>query len=282
MKRHINCGDIYNDATSGRYLDDVYEYLKFVTREDSTFSMYRQSASAISIEDGEEYITAYDGYTPVKQSPFGSFAGGVLFGAQGVWIEGMHADDTENIQLIDSTGVTQTPPTTITVRINAVVSGDTCAVFRTSGSSSDVDKWMYNASGTQSSGSTNFWVSGTLETDTPSTGYVRVISGTTEQRLQYSSWVSSQCFVLTGGDTLNTDYSYANGDTAYVPFIDDIANTTTIYKQVLYDEDRNVITRVRHYDDGGNDNIIPFQVAGTVTNAGLTVAAIRTKDTIVT
>jgi len=77
----INAGDIYN---AGRTMSQVYEYLKFITQENSTFSMYTVVSGVITTLDGEEYIQAYTGYTPVKSAPFGTFAGGTFFGAQGV------------------------------------------------------------------------------------------------------------------------------------------------------------------------------------------------------
>lgn len=54
---------------------------------------------------------------PVKQSPFGTFAGGKFFGARGVWIENINAGDSNNYQLIDSEGNTQIPPATVSTVI---------------------------------------------------------------------------------------------------------------------------------------------------------------------
>lgn len=266
---HVECGTIYN---AGRSLNDVYEYTKFRTGEDNVDALRPVSGTTMYCLSGEEYIQAFDGYSIVKTAPFGTFAGGKMFGARGVWVEGMAAADNQSFQLIDSNGNTRTPPVSITIKVDSTVSGDRVCVFKLSGSS-DVDKWMYYASGTQASGNNDFWVSGTLETDTPSTGYIRLVSGNTEQRIAYTSWVSSACFVLS--TALNTGYTRAGDDTAYVPYIDGTAIATSIEKSVIYASDRNVLTRVR------KKGIIPFEVAGSVTSAGLTVAAIRTSDSIV-
>jgi len=276
---HVNCGDIY---VAGRGLADVYEYFKFVTRENSTFPMYTASGSLITVLDGEEYIQAYPGYSPVKASPFGTFAGGVLFGAQGVWVEGMASTDSQNFQLIDSSGNTRTPPNFVTIKITSVASGDRVSVFKLSGASSTViDKWMYYPSGDtfNQSGSTKFVVSGTLSTDVPAAGVIRCISGNQENRYGYTSWVSSNMFLLS--DPLVTNYKYSNGDSVYIPYIDQTATSDTVEQSVIYSTDRKVLTRVRRYN-GAGDSIIPFEVAGTVGTAGLTVPAIRTADTIVT
>jgi len=281
----VECGSIYN--SEGRTLGDVYEYFKYVCKENSTYTMYTQTGSSIVTLDGEEYIQAYPPYTPVKAAPFGTFAGGVLFGAQGIWVEGMHSDDTQNFQLIDSDGTTRTPPVTVSIIVTALISGDRVSVFRRSGNSNEVDKWMYLASSNVNvSGRDVFETKANLAADTPQTnGYIRVISGLTEQRYKYSEWLSGNMFLLTG--QLSTSYDESLGNYCYVPFIDRQATaavhqgSTSITVQVTYASNRYVVTRVRHYG-GQGDSIIPFQVNGEVTNAGFTQAAIRTEDTIVT
>ena len=52
-----------------------------------------------------------------KQAPFGVFSGGKLFGARGVWLENVAIADSINYQLIDSLGVTQTPPISVAVTV---------------------------------------------------------------------------------------------------------------------------------------------------------------------
>jgi len=52
-----------------------------------------------------------------KQAPFGVFSGGKLFGARGVWLENVATADSINYQLIDSLGVTQTPPISVAVTV---------------------------------------------------------------------------------------------------------------------------------------------------------------------
>lgn len=52
-----------------------------------------------------------------KQAPFGTFSGGKFFGARGVWLENVAAVDSINYQLIDSLGVTQIPPISVTVTV---------------------------------------------------------------------------------------------------------------------------------------------------------------------
>lgn len=261
--------DIIVDCAS-RGLSEVYEYFKYVTEEDSSFDMYTVVSSTITILDGEEYIIAYTGYAPKKVSPLGTFAGGVLFGAQGMWIIDMDSADSQNYQLIDSDGDTNSPPNYQSVAVTALVSGDRVAVFRTSAGA--VNKAMYSMT-SQGSGLGTITVGSAIDTDTPSAGYVRVVddSAATEQRYAYTSWTGS-VFTLSG----ITSVAYTTSDTVYVPYIDEQSSGASVSKSVIYVSDRTVMIRVRI------KGIIPFETTGTYGSTGISVAAIRTTDSIVT
>jgi hypothetical protein len=281
---------------AGRTMAEVYEWFKYVTREDANSSapsafnhitMYRvnDAETAVVEEDGEEYISAKTTYTPVKASPFGTFAGGKLFGARGVWVENMDNADRQNFQLIDANNDTRVPPNFITITVNSVVSGDKVSVFRTS-TGTTIAKTQFNSHDTNNSATdTTFEVEETIPSDTPSSGYIRVVdtsdtSINRETRYAYSSWTGS-IFTLSGATQL--DRTYENGDTAYVPYFDELAADTSVSVTVIYNANQSVLTRVRQYDGVTPANsILPFQITGTVTTSGYTVAAIRTADTIVT
>ncbi len=337
----VNAGSIYN---TGRSMANVYEYLKFITQENSTFNMYTVVSGTITSLDGEEYIQAYTNYTPVKSAPFGTFAGGTFFGAQGVWVEGLATG--QSYQFIDSNGTTRQPYATITISVTSVVSGDRIAVFRTSGGL--VNKAMYTSHATSNdAGDSDFVLQEAIASDTPDTGVLRIVntSAGTEHRLRYTSWSTSTftfptavtgtadsadvtgttlydasgdfatngvvsgdflrnttdgswCQVITVSATTITHTPLSGGsdnqwaasdaysfhtlpvnydgtDTAYVPFIDETASGTSVSKTVLYNSSRDVLIRVR------KKGILPFETSGTVTSSGLSVAAIRTTDSIV-
>lgn len=338
----INAGDIYN---AGRTMSQVYEYLKFITQENSTFSMYTVVSGVITTLDGEEYIQAYTGYTPVKSAPFGTFAGGTFFGAQGVWVEGLASG--QSYQFIDSNGTSRSPYAQITISVTSVVSGDRISVFRTSGGL--VSKSIYTSHATSNdTNDSNFVIQEAIASDTPDSGVLRIVdtSANKEHRIRYNSWDTSTftfptavtgtadsadvtgtslydasgdfitngivsgdllrnttdgswCQVITVGATTITHtpltggsendwdssdaYSfhtlpvdYDGTDTAYVPFLDEIASSTSVSKTVLYNSNRDVLIRVR------KKGILPFETSGTVSSSGLSVAAIRTTDSIVT
>jgi len=75
--------------------------------------------------------------------------------------------------------------------------------------------------------------------------------------------------------THNLAQAYDGSDTVYIPYIYRTADATSESETVVYLQDRDVITRVR------KKGILPFEVSGTFTSAGLTVTAIRTTDSIV-
>lgn len=177
---------------AGRPLSEVYEYLKYTARHDS--------AVTLNGDSGEEYLACDAAYTEVKVAPFGSFAGGTFFGARGVWIEDMDANDAKAFQLIDASGTTQTPPNTIPIKVTGLVSGDRVLVGQLDG---------------------------------------------------------------VGGDLTGTDY------------IDEAATGAIAQTTLVYSADIPVLVRVRRY------GILPFEVESTITNTGMSVAAIRTTDSIV-
>jgi hypothetical protein len=278
----INC--------ASRRLSQVYEYLKYVLRINSTFQTYgiKSTASVLSQNrlDGEQYIRAYtdvttpaNSYSPVKASPFGTFAGGKFFGARGVWLENMHSLDILAFQLIDSDNITRTPPNQQTITISNLLASDSVAVFRTT-TGTTIDKAMYTAASGNNSGNSTFVVSGTINIDTPASGTIRIIddsdtTATRETRYTYTSWDTSTF----SGLTPVLDRNYAGGsDTAYIPFIDQIATGTSAFSTVIYSADRTILVRVRRYTATA---ILPFETTGNFTSTGYSTTTIRTPDTIV-
>lgn len=281
---------IINCAT--RTMAQVYEWLKYITRDGANSSqvyrqiMYPVISSTVVQQDGEEYISARmapdTAYTPVKASPFGTFAGGKFFGAQGVWVQNMAASDIQAFQLIDSTGATQTPPNFQSISVTGVVSGDKVTVFRTS-TGTTINKAVFTATSGNNSGNTTFVVNEVIPSDTPTTGTIRIVdtsdtSNNRETRYTYTSWSGS---TFTGlSPALNRSYT-ATDDTAYVPYIDTTAAGTSVSVSIIYTTDRTVIARVRRYN-GVGDSILPFETTGTFSSTGYSAAAIRTADSIVT
>lgn len=294
--KNFEQGSSYNYSVivdcATRPLSQVYEYLKYITREDeNTFFTYgtKTMSSTLSINKlaGEQYITPYIDYdvptntfSPTKAAPYGTFAGGKFFGARGVWIQDMAESDIQNFQLIDSDNNTRTPPNKQSITISNLLSGDKVSVFRTT-SGTTIDKVMYTAGAGNASGNGTFVVTGAIAADTPSSGYIRVVdtSDTTsarETRYQYDSW-SGSTFTLHTGVTLDRTYTQTD-DTVYVPFIDQESTSTSASVTVIYTSERTILVRVRRYTATA---ILPFETTGSFTSSGYSTSAIRTSDSIV-
>ena len=121
-----------------------------------------------------------------------------------------------------------------------------------------------------------------LNTTTNDYGYVIGIASTTSITVRTKSgstanWAAGNAVKF---NVLVTTYTNAEGDTLYVPIIDSYITTgTSASNTLIYGANLNfsVLVRVRHYD-----SITPFEQSTTVGSTGLTVAAIRTADTICT
>lgn len=225
---------------------------------------------------GNVYSDAHYTYTPVKAAPFGTFAGGKLFAARGIWVQGVTYSDIQNYQLVDADGVTQTPPNYQAVTVSNLISGDRVSVFRTTGSNNIVDKSMYMSHATSNdTATTTFTTSAAISVDTPSSGYIRLRKTATgvEERIAYSAW-SGTAFTLSSAHA----GGYGASDTAYIPFIDESVITAAKSVSVIYTTSRNVVVRVRRYTPTA---ILPFETTGTFGSTGYSVSAIRTADTIV-
>lgn len=249
----------------GNSLLGVYRRLKYLTRDANT--------SAIDSPDnttpGRFYLAASGIYSQVKSAPFGTYAGGKLFGARGVWIE--NVSDPNNRVLIDAAGTTRTPPVSITASVTGVVSGDRVLMARSTGAgSTTVNKTQFTLNGAHSSGGATVVVSEAVPNDVSSSGVIRV----NDDRYPYSSLNrGTKTFTLSG--TLYATYSGGTG--AYVPLIDDVASAASIVSPTMtYVADIDVVYRVR------KKGILPFENSGVVSSAGLSAAAIRTADTVVT
>jgi hypothetical protein len=152
------------------------------------------------------------------------------------------------------------------VEVSALISGDKVGVFKLDTPGGDIEKDTYTVS---SATSTTVVMGTAIASDTPAAGYLRV-EGRGE--FTYTSWSGS---TFSGVSPNPSGAGVTNGDDAWVPFIDAEATGISINNSFIYSADVPVIVRVRRY------GIFPFEIEGTVTSAGLSQAAIRAVDSIV-
>lgn len=189
----VECGSIYN---TGRDLDDVYAYLQYKCRDGETNVFYTSDGSSITEIQGQAYIKAAAAYSANKNAPFGSLAGGVLFGARGVWVQGMASSDNNNIKLTDHNSNLREPYISVDVTVSNTRVGDDIAVYLESGTTGLPDKDQYTGHATNNvqSGSTfdQDAAGGGFPNDTPISGTFTVVATdeNEEHRYRYDSWAN--------------------------------------------------------------------------------------------
>lgn len=270
--------DVNDDGTNETYsvqvecdnrtLAQVYEALKWLCDKD------RAAGTVLNSVFGQVYISANGSYTPSKASPFGTFAGGKLFGARGVLFVNMASGDASNYQTTDNSGTNRTPPATVSVQVTGLQAGDQVFQATVDGGGAVVKNQYTLATGNNSGGAT-VTVQTAINNDTPLTGYLRIVrAGSFEHRYAYTSYNrTAGTFALSGTMSQN----YLNTDTLYVPFLDEAASGSTLGKSVKYVADRNTVVRVRR---GTSGPIKPYDVTATIGNTGSSVPAVRSADTV--
>ena len=174
---------------------------------------------------------------------------------------------------------TQVPPNIVSISITGLVSGDQVLVARSAGSGStaiNYTQYTLAASG-NASGSGTVTVSGSIGSDEPQAGTLRIKNASgTYDRYVYSAW-SGSTFTLSG--TLTATY---NSATMFVPLIDATAAGASVSNSLIYAANINDVVRVRRYASGAGNSILPFESSGVVTSTGQSVSAIRTVDAVAT
>jgi len=246
--------------SSGCTLQEAYQYLQYLTRETS-------SATLNSIP-GWRYRVLNSAYTEVPSAPFGTFAGGTFFVAQGWYLSGVLPAESTRYQLIAHDGTTQVPPTFATITVGNLVSGDRVLVARDDGSG-DILKDEYTPVAA-SSGATSLTIVESIKADTPASGVIRIKN----KHYTYASYTA-------GTKTFNTlspalVENIVAADDVFVPYIDKATTTTSENASFTYSSNFNCRVDVRN--GSGVAPIIPFTTTISVTNAGASVNASRNSD----
>ena len=246
--------------SGGCTLSEAYQYLQYLTRENS-------SATLNSIP-GWRYRVLDSAYTEIAAAPFGTFAGGTFFVARGWWLTGVLAAEATKYQLIANDGTTQVPPTTVSITVGNLVSGDRVLVARDNGSGAILkDEYTPVAA---SSGATSIQVVESIKADTPSSGVIRIKG----ERYTYGSYTA-------GTKTFNSlspalSQNIVTADDVFVPYIDKQTSTTSETVSFVYSSNFN--SRVDVRNGSGVSPIIPFTTTISITNAGASVNASRNSD----
>jgi len=217
-------------------------------------------------------------------SPFiGQSTGSAIIGAYGLGIE---TDDLTNSDtLFDLTNTSITPPNNVNFTVGGLVSGeDRVLVAPWDGVSTDaegnpaIEENQLSLSGALTTDNiTSILVSANIPSDTPSAGTLRVVDDAGfDRRLEYSAYTDATfAIITTDGQEDFSGNEAADGNNAYITYLDVLADATTETFTGVYDVDRDLVIIVR---DGGGTPIKQFITSGTFSSSDTTVTAIRTSD----
>lgn len=210
--------------------------------------------------------------SPIKACPYGTFAGGVWFGAPGVVFDNVKAAELNNYQLTDDQGNVVAAPTKVTVKVENTRIKDRLAIFRLTGEGEQIDKTEYEIDAGHSIGDTAVSVDPVIAADVPgkATGgilFIVDLSALVEHRYRYVSW-SGDDFTLfqkaadvAEGDTDTETIVAVNG------FLDCLAG------DIIYNSTRTTITYIVNMPDDSTANVFPA-VAGQTTGDNFRVGAL--------
>lgn len=246
--------------SGGCTLQEAYQYLQYLCRENSL--------ATLNSAPGWRYRVLNAAYAEIPAAPFGAFAGGTFFVAQGWWLTGVLASEATKYQLIAHDGTTQTPPTLIGITVGNLVSGDRVLVARENCAGGILkDEYTPVAA---SAGATSLTVVESIKTDTPASGVIRIKG----LRYTYTSYTAGTKTFSGLSPALASNIVTA--DDVFVPFVDKATTTTSESVGFIYAS--NFSARVDVRNGSGASPIIPFNTLISVTGAGASVNASRNAD----
>lgn len=204
-------------------------------------------------------------------TPFcGASTGSAIIGAYGFGIEALDLSASDKV--FDLTNAQKTPPNYVTFTVAGLVSGDRVLVTNDDTSNIDYNQFTLNGALTGAT-VTAVVVNGSIPTDTPATGTIRIQRADGQYtRHAYTSWASS---TFTIGSTDFSSNNASNGANTFISYIDGAAGGATMTFTSVYASDRTLFIRVR---DGGGTPIKTFETTGTLGSSGGSTTAIRTSD----
>ncbi len=258
----LHKGTITLDGSTS--LSDAYQALMWACSESSTITFNAIPGFRYRVLPGQAYAEN-------APAPFGAFAGGKWFVAQGWWLTGVMAGDSKNYQLISHIGTTETPPTSIAIQVGGVVSGDYVIVARDNGSGGFTQDTTLASSAAAAATTVTLTAA---PADTPTTPgsqacYIRINGN----RHTYTGRSGN---TITGLSPAVPAGGYASGLPVFIPFIDAAATGTSIQSaNFQYGSNFTCRYRVRK---GTTPSIVPFESTLAVTSAGGSGTAVRNAD----
>lgn len=245
-------------------LAQAYQALMWACSESSTITFNSVPGWRYRVLPGQTYAENI-------AAPFGTFAGGKWFVAQGWWLTGVMAADSKNYQLISHDGTTEVPPTAVSIQVSGVVSGDYVLVARDNGSGGFATDTTLASSAT--AGATSVALTA-APADTPTAPgsqacYIRINGNRHTYTSRSGNTISGLSPAVPAG-------GYASGLPVFIPFIDAVATGTSI-QSANFQFGSNFTCRYR-VRNGGATPIVPFESTLSVTSNGGSGTAVRNAD----
>lgn len=250
---------------NGCTLREAYCALQYACREGSSTTFNGIEGWRYRSLDQARSLGA--GYAENLAAPFGSFAGGKWFVAQGWWVTGVLPGESQNYQLTAHDGTIETPPNTIGITAGGLVAGDYVIIARDNGSGGFANDTTLASSAT--AGATTVALTA-APSDTPTgAGFIRINGNAHTYTGRSGNTISGLSPAVPVG-------GYAAGLPAFIPFLDKVAaSTSESSSSFLYSSGFTVRMRVRN---GGASPIIPFETTFSVGSTGGSANAVRAAD----
>jgi len=245
--------------SGGCTIAEAAQYCQYICREAST--------TTINGVEGWRYRALDAAYDPNAAAPFGVVAGGKWFVAQGWWVEGVLAGDSQNYQLTSHDGTVMTAPIAASIEIGNLTAGVRVLAGRDNGSGGFLTN-EYTLNGATTAGGNTCVVNEAIKADTPPVGYIRV-NGVPYSYTGYNA--GTKTFTISG----TWGQIHANASPAWVPFLDLVADAST--ESNTYTSAGNFTGRVK-VRRGGASPIKPFETTFAVGPTGGGTNLIRTLD----
>ena len=283
-----------------RPVSEVYEWWKFATRKESVYQVNTAGGLFSAYTEGRIYRQLQTTFAETRgASPFGTKAGALVIGAQGVFIEKgtLDSGDLRNIQLIDNLGDTYDPPNLQVLALINLFTGVRAAAYRSTGVGNEdilrteFDVGVVGSGNNQAANSTilvgaNGRTISPLPNDVPDTGVLRILDPTNTGN--YLRFIYDQVnrttniFTLEQGIGQNTIGDVTPGgvdlildDPVHVVLIEEQASGATLNNTIQYVADipLYIIARIKGKQ--------PFKTTSTFGTGGASVGIVLNADDVV-
>lgn len=230
-----------------------------------------------TITVGGGTVTAASG-TPSTERPLsfpfcGVSTGSALIGAYGFALEA--ADLSVNDRLFDLTNTQRNPPNLVTFTVSGLVAGEDYILVGPGNSGALVENQFTLNGALTGAAVTSVVVNEAIPADTPASGTLRIQRANGAfSRHTYSAYNAGTKTFTIASTNFSTNNA-ANGASAFISYIDKLADATTAVFQSTYVSDRELFVRRR---DGGASPTKTFETAATLGVAGGSVAVQRLSD----